>query len=468
MTLPLRPLVAIIGTTGTGKTKLAVELAKRLATSDVCNGAEVINADAMQVYAGMDIITNKATAHEMQGVKHHLMAFRQPGQQYTVGEWVSDAMKIIGDLHSQNKVPIIVGGTSYWIQHLIFPGSVNYEEPKTEDSSTISPELAQSLSQLPPELQDLYHTLPETVSADDDDSALGMYKLLNALDPRMGARWHWNDTRKVLRSLAIIKTSGRLATDRVLNQSQVTHTPRYRSLLFWLYAKNSAIHPRLDARVDDMLSRGLIDEVRALLDIKDSSGNQDLDFTTGIYQSIGYREFYNHLTLPQSSETVLSSAVEAMKISTRQYAKRQVSWIRNKLLPEAQTANRNGKFVSTYLLDVADLDDWPKSVQAPAFKITEDFLKGTLDLDPQSLSDIAREMLTSPERETDPISRLDARKKIVCPQCTVDKDRPVLIDENLWDEHQKARVHRRRIQSGQKKDQYLRYLRSQSGTQDLE
>lgn len=95
MTLPLRPLVAIIGTTGTGKTKLAVELAKRLATSDVCNGAEVINADAMQVYAGMDIITNKATAHEMQGVKHHLMAFRQPGQQYTVGEWVSDAIKIV-------------------------------------------------------------------------------------------------------------------------------------------------------------------------------------------------------------------------------------------------------------------------------------------------------------------------------------------------------------------------------------
>ncbi|KAF9027150.1 tRNA isopentenyltransferase [Hymenopellis radicata] len=457
MTLPLRPLIAIIGTTGTGKTKLAVQVAKRLALSDLCNGAEVINADAMQVYAGMDIITNKATAEEMQGVKHHLMAFRQPGQQYTVGEWVTDAMKIIGDLHSQNKVPIIVGGTS-----------VNYEEPKIEDSSTISPELAQSLSQLPPELLDLYHTLPETVSADDDDTALRMYKLLNALDPRMGARWHWNDTRKVLRSLTIIKSSGRLATDRVLNQSQVTYTPRYRSLLFWLYATNSAMHPRLDARVDDMFSRGLIDEVRALLDIKNSSGDQDLDFTTGIYQSIGYREFFNYLTLPQPDDSALSSAVEAMKTSTRQYAKRQVSWIRNKLLPEANAANRNEKFVSTYLFDVADLDEWPKSVQSPGFRITEDFLKGTLDLDPQSLSEIAREMLTPPQRETDPISRLDAHKKIVCPQCTVDKERPVLIDENLWDEHQKARVHRRRTQSGQKKEQYLCYLRSQSGMQDLE
>lgn len=127
----------------------------------------------------------------------------------------------IDDIHSQNKVPIVVGGTSYWIQHLVFPGSVKNERPPA--ASQPSPALAHSISQLPPELLHLFTTWPDV----PPDDALIMYKLLNALDPTMGARWHWRDTRKVHRSLCIIKESGRLASEHIAEQAQTTYAPRY-------------------------------------------------------------------------------------------------------------------------------------------------------------------------------------------------------------------------------------------------
>ncbi len=102
----LRPLIAICGTTGVGKSKLAIEIAQYIAKQEAWEGAEIINADAMQVYAGMDVITNKVTESEMQGIKHHLMGFRQPGEQYVVGQWVQDAMKIVKDsfLHDSSNL----------------------------------------------------------------------------------------------------------------------------------------------------------------------------------------------------------------------------------------------------------------------------------------------------------------------------------------------------------------------------
>ncbi|KAK0448357.1 tRNA isopentenyltransferase [Desarmillaria tabescens] len=472
--MTLRPLIAICGTTGVGKSKLAIEIAQHIAKQEAWEGAEIINADAMQVYTGMDVITNKVTESEMQGIKHHLMGFRQPGEQYVVGQWVQDAMKIINNIHCANKIPIIVGGTSYWIQHLLFPNRLSNEEvtdKKEPQIAVMSEELARSFQALPPELQDLFNSFPEQppVASVDPEQSLSLHRLLSALDERVGARWHWKDTRKVHRSLCIIRETGRKASEMISNQSGNTEIhsviqTRYRALCLWLYAKPSMLHPRLNSRVDTMITRGLLDEVRALQDIA-ISGRQTVtnessaDYTLGIYQSIGYREFHSYISSPDPSVDAFNLAVENMKISTRQYAKRQVSWIRNKLLPMIKATNAIEETVFPYLLDASDVEDgWSPNVQAPAMRITDGFLHRNIDLDPLSLSDVAREMLTIEEKATDPLSVLNARRKLICEVCTANKNEPVMIEEGReWEIHTKTRSHKSCLRKAAETSQAYRY-----------
>lgn len=249
MMATMRPLIAICGTTGVGKSKLAIELALALShpsSSHPWRGARIINADAMQVYAGMDVITNKVPESEMQGIEHSLMSFKKPGEQYVVGQWVQDAMKIVRHLfsgrllflimltsclqidetHSRNQIPIVVGGTSYWIQHLMFSDRLASDEVDL-GSVTASESLAKSLSSLPSELLEIYNTLPEHASdALDPPAALQLHTLLSALDPTVAARWHWRDTRKVLRSLRIMKGTGRKPSEIIAEQSETLSSPR--------------------------------------------------------------------------------------------------------------------------------------------------------------------------------------------------------------------------------------------------
>ncbi|KAK0228197.1 tRNA isopentenyltransferase [Armillaria fumosa] len=458
--MALRPLIAICGTTGVGKSKLAIEIAQHIAKQEAWEGAEIINADAMQVYAGMDVITNKVTASEMQGIKHHLMGFKQPGEQYVVGQWVQDAMKIISDIHCANKIPIIVGGTSYWIQHLLFPNRLSNEEvtdKKEPEAAPMSEELARSVESLPPELQDLFNLFPEQppVASVDPERSLALHRLLSALDERVGARWHWKDTRKVHRSICIIRETGHKASEMISNQSENTVVARYRALCLWLYAKPAMLHPRLNSRVDTMIERGLLDEVRALQHIAISgqqtvTNDSSADYTLGIYQSIGYREFHGYISSTDPSDDAFNLAVENMKTSTRQYAKRQVSWIRNKLLPMIKAANATEETVFSYLLDASDVENnWSSNVQEPAMEITDGFLRGKMDRDPLSLSDVARDMLTVEEKATDPLSVLNARRKMICEVCTTNKNEPVMIEEGReWDVHRKTRVHRKLLSKG--------------------
>jgi len=245
-------LIAICGTTGVGKSKLAIELALKLAQGQIngWQGARIINADSMQIYNGMDIITNKVPEANRQGVEHLLMGIREPGDQYVVGQWVQDAVKVIEETHLRNQVPIVVGGTSYWIQNLIFPNRlVSFE------SYTPSSELAKSVSSLSPPLRVLLDSLPvrAPLASTDSDAALALHQLLSALDPKMAVRWHWRDTRKVLRSLSIMKETGRRMSEILNEQSEVAGQPRYRTLCFWLYAEPSVLQYRLDQRVDEMI-----------------------------------------------------------------------------------------------------------------------------------------------------------------------------------------------------------------------
>lgn len=183
-------------------------------------------------------------------------------------------------MHENNELPIVVGGTSYWIQHLIFPNRLVSKEPSASQFMkpiNWSDDLKHSISELPPDLLALLQNLPqEAPSAKlDPDKAFQLYRLLSALDPIVAQRWHWKDTRKVLRSLEIMIDSGKPPSSIILEQSTspaadtkpryvlLTKVPylhydiffsRFRTLSFWLYADSSSLHPRLDARVDDMIS----------------------------------------------------------------------------------------------------------------------------------------------------------------------------------------------------------------------
>ncbi|KAI0362767.1 tRNA isopentenyltransferase [Trametes cingulata] len=467
-----KPLVVICGTTGVGKSKLGIEIA--LALGRGCDrhpyrGARIINADSMQVYVGMDVITNKVPLDERCGVEHLLMDYKKPGEQLTGPEWIKHAIQVIDETHSRNQVPIVVGGTSYWIQHLIFPermASLEKPDCQTEPAGSLkSAEFANALATLPQELHELYHNLPEQApSADDDPStAHKLHDLLMALDPLVARRWHWRDSRKVLTSLRVIQENGRLASEVIREQSKAIPKPRYRTLCFWLYAKPEVLKPRLDERVDQMIEQGLLNEIQTLRAIasagtaemvsgQTSSNGKDahVDYTLGIYQAIGYKEFHEYLTTPSPSEKAFQEAVEQMKLATRRYAKRQVTWIRNKLLPAINAANEESEAegsvppVPTYLLDATELGEaWKANVHDAAEDITRNFLQGDPLPDPLTLSSTAAEMLAVRAKPTDPLAVLAANQRKVCDVCTVDPNEPVMVDGGLWETHVRSRGHRR-------------------------
>ncbi|KAJ7184138.1 tRNA isopentenyltransferase [Mycena filopes] len=395
----------------------------------------------MQVYAGLDVLTNKVPEAERHGVEHLLMGFKQPGEQYVVGQWVKDAINAIDETHRREEIPIVVGGTSYWMQHLMFPDRLS---GAPENAPTQSQGITNALASLPPHLLDLFNCLPPQPpdAAVDPDAAATLHLLLHNLDPAMAARWHWRDTRKVFRSLGIVKDTGRRPSDIISEQSEVASKPRYRTLCFWLYSEPSTLNQRLDDRVDVMIKRPL-DEVRSLHSISQQAASENIDYTLGIYQAIGYKEFHGYLTAPQT-EKGFDEALERMKISTRQYAKRQISWIRNKLLPAIYATNTEEVTVPTYALDATQLGEtWFSNVRDPAVQITQKFLDNETLPDALTLSETARTMLEINAKPVDPTTVLNARRKVVCPICTVDTSQPVLVDEDRLSEHRQARTHRR-------------------------
>jgi len=165
------------------------------------------------------------------------------------------------------------------------------------------------------------------------------------------------------------------------------------------------------------------------------------DFTLGIYQSIGYREFCGYLESP--SDASYAEALARMKISTRQYSKRQISWMRNKFIPALNVANVKENSVSLYLMDATN-EEWIPNVQTPATDILERFLLQQDIPDPKLLSQTAFRMLSAASKDVSPISVLEARRKKTCSVCTLQEDRPVMIEEGPeWIAHQRTPSHRR-------------------------
>ncbi|KAF2851592.1 tRNA isopentenyltransferas-like protein [Plenodomus tracheiphilus IPT5] len=433
---PVKPLVAIVGATGTGKSNLAVEIARRF-------DGEIINGDAMQLYRGLPIITNKITPDESKGVPHHLLGcIGLEEETWTVGKFVDEGLGIINGIQSRHKLPILVGGTHYYTQSLLF-----------QDALAVEPTL---------KMHDDDREFPILEEATEV-----IHAKLKQVDPVMADRWHPNERRKIQRSLEIYLRTGKPAShvyseQRKLRESSSTTTGeelasehsslRFPTLVIWVHANKAVLYPRLDGRIDQMLIRGLLSEVQQLTGYREQVNplpGSSIDISRGIWVSIGYKEFFEYQKAVDGraiSNTELAklkqAAVEKTQAATRQYANRQIKWIRIKLLNALIRADAKR---NTFLVDGSDLSRWDEDVVQTAIRITEQFLSGQTLPTPSSLSPAAAEMLT-PSRDYDLAQRPDLWEKRVCDTCGT-----VAVTENDWTLHNRSRAHRKAV--GAKKKQ---------------
>lgn len=284
---------------------------------------------------------------------------------------------------------------------------------------------------------------------------------LNEVDPVMASRWHPNERRKIQRSLEIYLRTGKPASklydeQRLKRESSPSATDggvdsltsglRFPTIVFWVHANKPVLYPRLDGRVEKMLQRGLLSEVQELASFRQDHESQtgtSIDSSRGIWVSIGYKEFLEYqdaLNGQQKAEAELEQlkkvAIEKTQAASRQYANRQIKWIRIKLLNALIRADRKQ---NAFLVDASDLSNWQDDVALPAISITEQFLSGQPLPEPSSLSETAAEMLT-PSREYDLAQRPDLWQKKLCDTCGT-----IAVTENDWSLHVKSRAHRKAV-----------------------
>ncbi|KAM9901632.1 hypothetical protein OXX69_008634, partial [Metschnikowia pulcherrima] len=293
-TKPKKNVVTIVGTTGVGKSQYSIELAKSI------NG-EIINADSMQVYRGAPIITNKHPFSEREGIKHHVMDHIPWSEEYFIHRYSAEAISAIEDIHARGKTPIIIGGTHYYLQNLLFKNKTIGEKEEKDQLRPLSLEQQALL----------------------DGPVDAIFKALTDVDPVISEKFHPKDTRKLRRALEIYYTTGQRPSEMYKEQKldELEDTSlKYNTLLFWIYCDSEVLKERLDKRVDSMMQTGALDEIRELNNFYESQ-TPTPDMTTGIWQVIGYKEFRPWLTDGQKDVKLFEEGVERMKIRTRQYAK---------------------------------------------------------------------------------------------------------------------------------------------------
>jgi tRNA dimethylallyltransferase len=344
----------------------------------------------------------------------------------------------IDEIRSRGKLPILVGGTHYYTQSLLFKDALS-EEPLLKNEDDQSERL--------PFLEEPTEVLLEK---------------LREVDPVMADRWHPNERRKIQRSLEIYLKTGKPASQvyaeqqskKELSRDEVGNAAglRFPTLVFWVHASKDILTTRLDSRVDKMVERGLLSEVEMLHNYRtdyQARTGQDVDQTRGIWVSIGYKEFIdyqNALCEGSHSDAALEklklAAVEKTQAATRQYSKRQIRWIQIKLLNALLATGQGG---NTFLLDLPDVSKWDAAAVQPSSSITEKFILGQSLPDPASLSEAARDML-NPRRDYDLSQRSDLWGKRVCETCGTTS-----FNENDWKLHLKSRSHRRVVGANKKK-----------------
>lgn len=279
----MNDLICIAGPTASGKTGLAVALAK------VLNG-EVVSCDSMQIYRGMDVGTAKPTLEEMQGVPHHLLDVADPGEDFSVGRYVRLATEAITDIHSRGRTAIVAGGTGLYLDSLV----------KGEEFAPPSREGERKF------LED----------AAEQKGIEYVYDMLMEADPETAERLHLSDRKRIIRAMEVFLITGLPLSWHIAQSRQ--RPPRYRPAWLGLNFRDRAkLYARIDARVDQMLAQGLEQEVQRLLDA-------GVDPQTTAMQAIGYKELASALR----GECTVEEAASRIKQASRNYAKRQLTWFR--------------------------------------------------------------------------------------------------------------------------------------------
>lgn len=294
----MKKVIVIFGPTGIGKTSLSIEVAKKL-------DGEIISADSMQIYKDMNIGTAKITKNEMQNIPHHMLNIVSPKEEYSVGEYVKDVKKIIGEIFSRKKTPIIVGGTGLYINGLIN----NYEfenAPKNE------------------EIRSKYINIAEEKGKDF------IYNLLKKENPIRAEQIHPNDVKRVIRALEI--TEIKKISDEKHSPKKEKDSLDYEYIVFGLNMDKEKLYSRINARVDEMFEEGLMQEVENLLESGVKKENQSM-------QGIGYQEVIEGLENNLNEKEIK----DLIKQHTRNYAKRQLTFMRKIKNLEWLDVNNNTK-----------------------------------------------------------------------------------------------------------------------------
>ena len=291
-------LIVIGGPTAVGKTDLAVKLAKRI------NG-EIISADSMQIYRGFDIGTAKVTNEEMQGVKHYMIDCVDGNQSFTVSNYKDSVKPIIDDILSRGKVPILVGGTGLYIDAVLHPYQFGAFSPK---------------------IREKYNKLASEISPES------LHKLLQDKSPELANKIHPNNVKRVIRALEILESGADYTSDKSINE--------YEYLYIVLSMEREKLYKKVDARVDNMISNGLMQEVDRL--------RANISWESQAMQAIGYKEWQDYF----DKKATLGETIDKIKLNSRHYVKKQLTWFRAKkeaVWMDAEDSEAVIKYVEDYL-----------------------------------------------------------------------------------------------------------------------
>lgn len=279
----MNKLVILTGPTAVGKTHLSIQLAKKI------NG-EIISADSIQVYKGMDIGSAKITKEETDGIPHHLIDILEPKEEFNVHIFKKLVTKAINDISSRGKIPIIVGGTGFYIQAVLY--DINFDDTETDY------EYREYLEQL----------------AKDKGNAF-LHNMLKEVDHKSAAAIHCNNLKRVIRALEYYKQTGKKISEH--NEKERENKSPYNFAYFVLNDKRDKLYNRINQRVDIMFDNGLLKEMETLI-----AKGYTRDLVS--MQGIGYKELFNYF----DGKTSLDETKELIKKNTRHFAKRQLTWFR--------------------------------------------------------------------------------------------------------------------------------------------
>lgn len=278
----MNKIIVVCGATASGKTALAVELAKRY------NG-EVVSADSMQIYTDMDIASAKASPEERQGIPHHLMDFLPPSESFSVADWTAMANECVREIISRGKTPIICGGTGLYISS--FVDNLAFDDSHSDMA---------------------FRAQMREFSEKEGRAAL--LEKLREIDPETAQTLHENNVGRIIRALEVYHTTGHTISE-AKRLSRQNPSPYEFVMISPVFRDRAVLHERINRRVDRMLEQGLLDEARACF------GDKTRPTAA---QAIGCKELFPYF----SGEKSLDECVETLKLRTRQYAKRQMTWFR--------------------------------------------------------------------------------------------------------------------------------------------